>query len=115
MRGLDAARPAGRLGRKRRVPSVIAKSPGARWLIGAPIVHLDRTGADTIAVLADELAAREIRLVMADVHARVWRMPDRSGAPKRLGAGAVFPTLRSAMEAYQSRERPAFALSETSP
>jgi hypothetical protein len=80
------------------VLTVIAESPGTRWLIvdGAPIVHLDSTGADTIAVLADEVAAQGVRL-------------------ERLGAGAVFPTLRSAMEAYQSRERPAFALSETAP
>jgi SulP family sulfate permease len=99
------------------VLTVIAESPGTRWLIvdGAPIVHLDSTGADTIAVLADEVAAQGVRLVIADVHARVRRMLERSGALERLGAGAVFPTLRSAMEAYQSRERPAFALSETAP
>jgi MFS superfamily sulfate permease-like transporter len=91
---------------KRRVLAVVAGSPGTRWLVvdGAPIVHLDSTGADTIAALADELAARGIRLVWGDAHARVRRMLERSGALEHLGADAVFPTLRSAVEAYRGIE-----------
>ena len=44
---------------RRRVLAVAEASPGAKWLIvdGAPIVHLDSTGADTIVALADDLAA----------------------------------------------------------
>jgi hypothetical protein len=41
--------------------------------------------------------------MLADVHARVQRMLERSGALERLGAGAVFPTLRSAVEGYEPR------------
>ena len=43
---------------KRRVLEVVAAIPDATWLVvdGAPIVHLDSTGADTIAELADELS-----------------------------------------------------------
>jgi len=87
---------------KRRVLAVVAESPGTSWLVldASPIVQLDSTGADTIAALADELAARGIRLVIADVHAQAQRMLERSGALERLGAGAVFPTLRTAMESY---------------
>ncbi len=91
---------------KRRVHQVLAASPGTSWIVldAAPIVQLDSTGADTIAALADELAARGIRLVIADMHARPQRMLERSGALERLGPGGVLPTLRSALAAYQSRE-----------
>jgi high affinity sulfate transporter 1 len=90
---------------KRRVLAAVSGRPGTRWVVvdGAPIVHLDSTGADTLAALADELATKGVRLVLADVHARVQRMLERSGALERLGAGAVFPTLRSAVEGYEPR------------
>jgi high affinity sulfate transporter 1 len=89
---------------KRRVLAVAASNPGARWLIvdGAPIVHLDSTGADTIAVLADDLASRGIRLAIGGVLPQVRLMLERSGALERLGADAVFPTLRTAVEACES-------------
>jgi high affinity sulfate transporter 1 len=98
---------------KRRVLAVVAHSPDARWLVvdGAPIVHLDSTGADTIAALAGELADRGIRLGLGEAHAQVRRMLERSGALERIGADFVFPALRSAVEAYQ-RER---AASSTNP
>jgi MFS superfamily sulfate permease-like transporter len=90
---------------KRRVLAVVSERPGTTWLVvdGAPIVHLDSTGADTLAALADELAAKGVRLMLADVHARVQRMLERSSALEHLGAGSVFPTLRKAVEEYESR------------
>ncbi len=89
---------------KRRVLAVVAADPGVKWLVvdGAPIVHLDSTGADTIAALADELRAKGVRLALSDGHARVRRMLERSGALDHLGPDAMFPTLRSAVEAFQS-------------
>jgi MFS superfamily sulfate permease-like transporter len=90
---------------RRRVLAAAEANPAATWLIvdAAPIVHLDSTGADTIAALADDLAARGTRLVIAGVLAQVQRMLERSGALERLGADAVFPTLRAAVEAYELR------------
>jgi MFS superfamily sulfate permease-like transporter len=92
---------------KRRVLETVEASPGTRWFVvdGAPIVYLDSTGADTIAALADELSAAGVRLVIAEAHARVQGMLERSGALDHLGAGSVFPTLRSAVEAYPRQER----------
>jgi high affinity sulfate transporter 1 len=89
---------------RRRVLAVAAASPGATWLIvdGAPIVHLDSTGADTIAALAEDLAPRGMRLVIGGVLPQVWQMLERSGALEHLGADAVFPTLRAAVEACES-------------
>jgi high affinity sulfate transporter 1 len=90
---------------KRRVLAVSEANAGARWLIvdGAPIVHLDSTGADTIVELADELAGKGLRLAFAGVLPQVQRMLDRSGALERLGPDAVFPTLRAAVEACELR------------
>jgi high affinity sulfate transporter 1 len=89
---------------KRRVLAAAAGNPGATWLIvdGAPIVHLDSTAADTIADLADDLASRGMRLAIGGALPQVRQMLERSGALGRLGAGAVFPTLRAAVEACES-------------
>lgn len=91
---------------KRRVLEVLSTSPDATWIIvdGAPIVHLDSTGADTIAALAGELKAAGIHLAIAGAHGRVAQMLDRSGTHEVLGPDALFPTLRSAVEAYQARD-----------
>ncbi len=88
---------------KRRVLAVAAGSPGATWVIvdGAPIVHLDSTGADTIADLVDDLASRGTRLAIGGVLPQVRQMLERSGALARLGTDAVFPTLRAAVAACE--------------
>ena len=44
-------------------------------------------------------------LVIAGVHLRVEGMLARSGALERLGAGSLFPTLKSAVDAYSAQER----------
>jgi high affinity sulfate transporter 1 len=89
----------------RRVLAVAAADPGASWLVvdGGPIAHLDSTGADTLVALADELARSGIRIAIGGVLPQVRRMLDRSGALERLGADAVFPSLRAAVEACEPR------------
>ncbi len=69
---------------------------------GAPIVHLDSTGADTIAALADELAARGVRLVFGGVLPQVRQMLERSGTLESLGADSVYRTLRAAVAACEA-------------
>ena len=92
---------------RRRVMAAATGSPGAAWLIvdGAPIVHLDSTGADTLVALADDLAALGIRISLGGATQQVRRMLERSGALDRLGVDAVFPSLRTAVEAYESVQR----------
>jgi high affinity sulfate transporter 1 len=89
---------------KRRVLAAADASPDARWIIvdSGPIVHLDSTGADAIAELVDLLAARGMRVGFAGVLPQVHRMLQRSGTLDRLGADAVFPTLRAAVAACES-------------
>ena len=55
--------------------------------------------------LADDLAALGIRLSLGGATPQVRRMLDRSGALDRLGADAVFPSLKAAVEAYQSAQK----------
>jgi high affinity sulfate transporter 1 len=90
---------------KRRVLAVADANPGATCLIvdGAPIAHLDSTGADTIATLADDLSRRGIRLAIGGVLPQVQRMLERSGALERLGTDALFPTFRAAVAACVSK------------
>jgi high affinity sulfate transporter 1 len=92
---------------RRRVLAVAAADPGASWLIvdGGPIAHLDSTGADTLVALADDLSRRGIRLAIGGALPQVRRMLERSGALERLGADAVLPSLRAAVEACEPREQ----------
>ncbi len=89
---------------KQRVIAVADANSHVELLIvaGAPMTHLDSTGADTIADLADDLARRNIQLAICGVPPQVQRMLERSGALDRLGPGAVFETLRAAVEAHES-------------
>ena len=92
---------------RRRVMVAASSNPGAVLLIvdGAPLVHLDSTGADTMVALADDLAALGIRLSLGGAAPQVRRMLERSGALDRLGADSVFPSLRAAVEAHQSAQK----------
>jgi MFS superfamily sulfate permease-like transporter len=88
---------------KRRVLSVVTANPAASWLVvdAGPIAHLDSTGADTLISLADDLAARRVKIAIGGALPQVRRMLERSGALERLGADAVFPSLRAAVEACE--------------
>ncbi len=90
---------------RRRAVAAADASRGTRWLIvdGGPIAHLDSTGADTLVALANDLESRGITLVLGGAVPQVRRMLERSGALDRLGADAVFPTLRAAVMACESR------------
>ena len=88
---------------KRRVAAAAAGNRGVTWLIvdGAPLVHLDSTGADTLVALADDLALLGVRLSLGGTTPEVRKMLERSGTLDRLGADAVFPSLRAAVAACE--------------
>jgi high affinity sulfate transporter 1 len=94
---------------KRRVLTVAAASPGITVLVldGRSIVHLDSTGADTIAALAEDLGTRRIRLCIAGALPQVRQMLERSGTLARLGEDGTFPTLRAAATAHSGGAAPA--------
>ena len=89
---------------RRRLLAFVDATPGVATVIldAAPIVHLDSTGADTIADLADRTRARGVRLVIAGALPQVQQMLDRSGTAERLGPGRSFASLRAAVAAHES-------------
>ena len=63
------------------------------------VVCLDGAGADTLVVLADELATRGMRVVVAGALPQMRRMLERSGAFDRLGTRFGVSSLSTAIEA----------------
>ena len=92
---------------RRRILLAIDANPDATLVIidGAPITHLDSTGADTIVALANDLQARGIRLAIAGALRQVRVMLDKSGALERLGKEALPATLRTAVDAHEVRAK----------
>ena len=92
---------------RRRVLAVMDANPDATLVVvdGAPMVHLDSTGADILVGVAEELQARGISLAIAGVLPQVRLMLERSGALERLGREAVPETLRAAVDAHEIRAK----------
>jgi len=90
---------------RRRVLEVVAANPDTKWLVvdAAPIVYLDSTGADTVSTLAEELAAKGVRIAFCAANRRVVGMLERTEVLAHLGDAPLFETLRGAVEAYQGK------------
>ena len=89
---------------KKRVLEVVASHPGVKWLIvdGSPINSIDSTGAAMLEALSEDLRARGIRLGFANLRTEVRASLERSGVQAALGDGALFTTLKSAVDACVS-------------
>jgi sulfate permease, SulP family len=95
---------------KKRVLECAAAEADLRWLIvdGSTVNTIDSTGADTVESLAGDLASRGIRFGLAGFRTEVQNMLRRTGTMAVIGTDSVYPTLKSAMNAYltsQSRPR----------
>lgn len=90
---------------KKRMIELAETNRDARWIVldGGPINLVDLTGADTLEALAGELAARGIRLGLANARRGVREMLDRAGVLERIGADAVFPSLDAAADAFRAK------------
>ena len=86
---------------------IVARHPGAEWLVldASTINLVDLTGVDVVEELAAELAARGVRLGLANVHPDGRARLERAGALERIGVAAVFPTLNSATDAFLAGKR----------
>src|SRR5271166_6434406 len=89
---------------KKRVLEVVASHPGVKWLIvdGSPINSIDSTGAAMLEALSEDLRARGIRLGFANLRTELRASLERSGVQAALGDGALFTTLKSAVDACVS-------------
>jgi high affinity sulfate transporter 1 len=89
---------------KKRVLEMAATHPGIKWFIvdGGTINSIDSTGAAMLEALSEDLGARGIRLGFANIRTEVRTLLERSGVQAALGDGALFPTLKSAVDACVS-------------
>jgi MFS superfamily sulfate permease-like transporter len=75
-----------------------------RWfvLLGEAMDDLDYTGGQTLAELADSLAARDITFAVAVVSDHLREELERFGVTERIGAGHIFPTVADAQAAFRA-------------
>jgi MFS superfamily sulfate permease-like transporter len=89
---------------KKRVLEMAGSHPGVKWFVvdGSTINSVDTTGAAILEALSEDLRTRGIRLGFANLRTEVRALLDRSGVQAALGDGALFPTLKSAVDACVS-------------
>jgi high affinity sulfate transporter 1 len=82
--------------------SVDAAPPPIRWVAIAaePITDVDTTAADVLERLDDELAARGIRLVFAELKGPVKDRLRRYGLGARFGSERFYPTVGTVVSGY---------------
>ena len=87
---------------KKRVLELATGQADLKWLVldGSTINTIDSTGAETIETLARELARRGIQLGLAGFRTETRNMLERAGAMTAIRPDMVFPTLKSAMNAF---------------
>jgi MFS superfamily sulfate permease-like transporter len=76
-----------------------------RWIcLAAPAIgDVDYSAADTLREIHAELAARQVRLVLAEVVDAVRRELDGYGLTEVFGADAIFNTLDQAVASFTAR------------
>jgi high affinity sulfate transporter 1 len=89
---------------KRRVLEMAASHPDIKWFIvdGGTINSVDSTGAAILEALSEDLRTRGIRLGFANLRTEVRALLERSGVLAAIGDSALFPTLKSAVDACVS-------------
>jgi high affinity sulfate transporter 1 len=92
---------------KKRVVELVTSHAGIEWVIvdGSTINIVDITGAEMLESLAGELAARGVRLGLANAHRDVRNVLESAGALERIGSDSIFPTLNTASDAFLHRVR----------
>lgn len=88
---------------KSRVRARIKEAgPDLRWFlyVAEPANYLDVTGAEALESLRAELAEHNITFAIARPRGRFKHMLERSGLADRIGSNHVFPSIRSAVQAF---------------
>jgi high affinity sulfate transporter 1 len=93
---------------KKRVLELAALQTDLKWVIidGSTINTIDSTGAETFKALARDLARQGVRLGLASVRTETRSMLERTGVLAALEADSVYPTLKSAMNAFLADRSP---------
>ena len=89
---------------KHRVMELVGAHPDVQWFIvdGSTINLVDVTGAEMLDSLTTELAARGIRLGLANAGREVRTTLECAGVLTRIGPEFIFQTLNSASDAFHS-------------
>jgi MFS superfamily sulfate permease-like transporter len=93
-----------------QVRRLAALEPRPRWIIVAaePVTDVDTTAADMIEALDAELAAAGTRLVFAELKDAVRQKIEDYELASTMKRDRFFPTVRTAVEAYQARTHTAW-------
>jgi high affinity sulfate transporter 1 len=88
--------------RERVLEIVSGANREVRWLVVAaePITDVDTTAAEQLGMLLDELEARSITFVFAELKDPVKARLERYGLVERIGHDRFFPTMGTAVDAY---------------
>jgi high affinity sulfate transporter 1 len=85
------------------VKRLAAAEPAPRWIVIAaePVTDVDTTASDVLEDLDEELNARGISLVFAELKDPVRRKIERYGLTRMIDPGHFFPTIGAAVKAFR--------------
>ena len=94
--------------RDRALAALDAAPAPVRWLVlnTEAIVEIDITAADAVHTLCDVLDTRGVVLALARVKQDLLHDLRRSGLADRISADRIFPTLPTAVAAFEKEQRP---------
>jgi high affinity sulfate transporter 1 len=94
--------------RRRALAALSEANPPAEWLVlnAEAIVEIDSTAAEMLLALQSELEARKVRLALTRVKQELYAQLKRSGVLSVVGAERVYPTIPTAVAAFQARREP---------
>ena len=87
---------------KNRILELAATQRDLKWLVidGSTINTIDSTGAEMVEALARDLARHSVRMCLAGFRTEVRNMLQRADAMTTIGMDSLYPTLKSAMNAF---------------
>ncbi|MFM7362620.1 MAG: sulfate permease [Cyanobium sp.] len=96
---------------RRVLDAVEAETVPVRWVVinAEAIVEIDATAAERLEQLVEELQQRGIIVAMARVKQDLYRQLQRTRIVEQLGQERFFPTLPSAVAAFEAAAKPAGA------
>ena len=91
---------------RRRVLALADEARDVRWLVlnAEAWTFLDSTAIDALSLLHDELDQRDVTLCIARLKGRQREIFAETGLTAQIGANHFFPTVRSAVAAFESSQ-----------
>ena len=94
--------------RNQVLAAIEAENTAVEWFLlnAEAIIEIDITAADMLLELYQALTARGIVFALARVKQDLYRQLQRAGLVERVGPESFFPTLPTALAAFQARAQP---------